>query len=426
MSAAVIYDEKQLYVKDFEALQEKDAPYWLSQLRQNAMNSFLSLQFPTSKDEDWRFTNVAPILKAGFQSSQRSVVLGMQEIEPFLFDKDATSRLVFVNGRFSNELSWMDGLDGVRAGSISNLNESLLSEHLCRYARFDKNIFTALNTAFIQDAACVFVPDGLVVERPIHILFVSAPKNDEIYHPRILVVTGKGSVANIIESHVCRDKKSYFSNSVVEILLGDGSILEHYKFQNESENSFHIASTYVEQQRDSSYASFSMTLGAELSRNEMNIRLNGVGANCALNGLYLTDGIQHVDNQTLIDHARPHGTSYQMYKGILNGKSRAVFNGKIIVQKDAQKTDARQVNKNLLLSDGARVNTKPQLEILEEDALFYLKSRGMSDQNARSLLMYGFINDVLLNMKTDVVRDKLTEVIMSRLAEFGSAKGEAS
>lgn len=440
MSVDLIAEEKQQYLNDFEALEKANrTPEWTRQLRRKAVEQFQSLNFPTIKDEDWRFTNVSPIVKSDFRSSLNPapVMPSLRQIEPFLFGGADCPRLVFLNGHFSRKLSSIHSLpEAVKIENLSNIltqQNDLLEQHLGTYAPIDRNIFTALNTAFLHEAAVVHVPDGCVLEGPINILFISAPQGKEVYHPRVLIVTGKGSITNFVESYASLNGNPYFTNTVTEIVVGEGSVMEHYKIQRESEQGFHIAATHTHQKRDSSYSCFSLTLGAELSRNELNVLLNGIGANCILNGLYLTGGIQHVDHQTSIDHSRPHGTSHELYKGILDGKSRAVFNGKIVVRKDAQRTDAKQVNKNLLISDGARVNTKPQLEILaddvkcnhgatighlEDDALFYLKSRGISDQNARSLLMYGFINDVLTRLRVESVRDKLDTILMARLQQF--------
>jgi Fe-S cluster assembly protein SufD len=315
-----------------------------------------------------------------------------------------------------------------------------IEAHLGHYARFYDNVFVALNSAFLQEGAVILIPDGCIVEKPIELMFVSTAQTKAHHHPRVLIVTGKGSIANIVENYTGLNTGIYFSNAVTEIVLGQGSVMEHYKIQRESEQAFHIANTRVHQHRDSSYGSLSMTLGAELSRNELNVLLAGEGASCELNGLYLVGGIQHVDNQTNIDHAQPHSTSQELYKGILSGKSHAVFNGKIIVRKDAQRTDARQINKNLLLSDGARVNTKPQLEILaddvkcnhgatighlDEEAMFYLKSRGMSEPKAQRLLMYGFINDVLIRLKKESIREKINSLLIDTLKQFAQDKEEA-
>ncbi|HJZ12962.1 MAG TPA: Fe-S cluster assembly protein SufD, partial [Acidobacteriota bacterium] len=298
------------------------------------------------------------------------------------------------------------------------------------------DIFTALNTGLFQDAAVVYVPDGCVIEAPIELLFISSSRENAFINPRILIVAGKSSTTNIVESYVGFNELPYFCNAVTEIVLEEGAVMEHYKVQKDNQRSYHLSATKVHQSRDSAYTSLVVTLGSKLSRNELNVLLDGAGASCNLNGLYLIGGTQHADHQTMIDHARPYGTSQELYKGILDGESSAVFNGKILVRKDAQRTDAKQTNKNLLLSDGARVNTKPQLEILaddvkcnhgatighlEEDALFYLRSRGISARRARMLLLYGFINDVTARMKSESVRTALDAVLSSQLRQFAEA-----
>lgn len=434
--------EKETYLRDFEALKQESAPDWLSRLRQSAMENFLSLEFPSTKNEDWRFTSIAPIVKTDFRTFADADKPDIAQIRAhFLGSEGANHRIVFVNGRFSQELSAVTSLPkGVVIGSFSGSNIPIIEEHLGQYARFDQNIFTALNTGLFQDAAVLYLPEGHVMESPIELLFVSTARENALINPRILIITGKASSTNIVESYVGFGDVPYLCNVVTEIVLGEGSIVEHCKVQKENQGSYHLSTTRVHQYRDSTYTSLLVTLGSKLSRNELNVVLNGTGASCNLNGLYLIDGSQHADHQTTIDHARPNGTSQELYKGILDGASHAVFNGKIIVRKDAQRTDAKQTNKNLLLADGARVNTKPQLEILaddvkcnhgatighlEEEALFYLRSRGMSARLARMLLMQGFINDVTGRLKSERVRTWLEVILSGKLQQFVERKEAA-
>ncbi len=435
-------EEKQSYIQDFKRLEERMQPAsgWLQKLRLEAFDRFASLHFPTTHEEEWRFTNTAPLSKIPFRAVFESFKEpDLSQLEPFLFGKE--TRLVFVNGCYAERLS-SDRSSGLRVDNLEQamLHPASLEEHLARYAGWGQNTFTALNTAFLLDGAFVEIPEGMILEKPIHLLYLSTAPTDTVFHPRVLIVAGKGSEATIVESYISLTDHRYFSNAVAEVVLGEGSILHHLKIQKESPKGFHVSTIQVQQNRDSAYSSFVLTLGAELSRTDLNVRIDGLGARCTLNGLYLVSGNQHTDHHTEIDHVRPHGTSQELYKGILDGKSRAVFNGKIIVRKDAQRTDAKQVNKNLLLSDGARINTKPQLEILandvkcnhgatighlEEEALFYLRSRGMSDPSARTLLMYGFVNDVSGRIRSEEVREKIERILMGRLQDFAGTQEAA-
>jgi Fe-S cluster assembly protein SufD len=306
-----------------------------------------------------------------------------------------------------------------------------VQQYLTRYAPYESNAFTALNTAFLQDGAFVSVPGGALLEIPVHILFVSTGMEAEfISSPRNLIVAERNSQVSIIESHVSLSDNVYFTNSVSEIVLGENAVVEYDKLQIESSRAYHIGSTHIQQERSSNFTSNAISLGGLLVRNNVSVVLDGEGAEATLNGLYLGTGVQHIDNHTTIDHAKPRCPSHELYKGILSGKSRGVFNGKIKVRKDAQKTDAKQTNKNLILSDEASVDTKPQLEIfandvkcthgatigqLDEEAIFYLRSRGVDVDRARDLLIYAFASDVVDRIKVEPLRDLLHEMIHARL-----------
>jgi Fe-S cluster assembly protein SufD len=301
--------------------------------------------------------------------------------------------------------------------------------HLGKHAPATSQAFVALNTAFLKDVAVVHVPAGRIVETPIHLVFIA--QGDEIAsHPRVLIVLERGAAATIVESYVGIGEGRTLSNAISEIVLADGAILTHYKLLQEPEETFHIGTTQVHQERDSVFTSFAVAVGSQLARSELNVTLAAPGADCTLNGLYVVEGSQHVDNHTAIEHAQPHGTSRQLYKGVLDGRSRAVFNGKVVVQPGAVATDAQQTNRNLILSDAALVDTKPQLEIrdndvrcshgatigqLDEDQVFYLKSRGMGEHRARSLLTYGFANEVIARMKLEPIRVELDRLLLNRL-----------
>lgn len=427
-------------LQTFETFQQKVHPqdsFWIKNLRAGAISRFAELGFPTLRDEEWKYTSVEPIVKNSFRFTFEPSRNGtrVQKIMPFLFGRGDWNRLVFVNGLYSQELSFLS--KEAKDAKILSLREALRSETskteacLGRQADFEKNPFTALNTAFIHDGAFIFLPKALLLREPIHLVFLSiAGEEKVISQPRILIVMGEGSEASVIESYISLNPDPYFTNAVTEIALHRGARLEHYQIQQESENAFHIATTEVASERDASFSSHVFSFGAQLSRHNLNVTLKAEGSECTLDGLYVVTARRHSDHHTVIDHTKPRGRSHQLYKGILNDQGRAVFNGKIYVRQDAQKTDAHQTNKNLLLNEGATVDTKPQLEIfaddvkcthgaavgqLEEEMLFYVKSRGISEENARGLLTYGFASEVIQGVKLERVRLELDRLLWKML-----------
>jgi Fe-S cluster assembly protein SufD len=411
-------------------------PAWLTNLREKSGEVFESRDFPTTRDEEWKYTNVAPILKIPYKSAADfdAVALTAEQIAPFLLEESLGSRLVFVNGRFAREASNLDALPP--GAVVANLSEiprehgGVAREHLAAYADYNEKTFIALNTASLGDGAFVYVPDGKVVEAPIHLLFLSAANEPLMSTPRTLVVAGRGAVATVVESYAALDGEVYFTNAVTEVVVNEGAVVRHYRLQEESERAFHIATTEVRQERASDYTSYAISLGAEIARHDLNVALTDENSETTIDGLYVVTGRQHADNHTAIDHQRPHSASHQLYKGILDGRSRAVFNGKVFVREGALLTDARQLNKNLLLSPDAHVDTKPQLEIfaddvkcahgatvgqLEEDELFYLASRGIPPERARALLTYGFAEDVISRIKLKSARERLDRMILDKL-----------
>ena len=412
-------------------------PAWIKSLREDAMASFTKLGFPTLRDEEWKYTSVEPLVRDSFRFvfEPSSNGTAIQKIAPFLLGSPNWNRLVFVNGLYAKEESHLSGAaEGLKVGSLKEALRSepdSIKDFLARRADFKKNAFTALNTAFIHDGAFISLPPGVILEEPIHLVFLSTSGKEKIIsQPRKLVIAGEGSQANIIESHLSLNGGIYFTNTVTEIFLHPGARIDYYQIQRESENAFHVAATRVASGRDTSFSSHVFSFGALLSRNNLEVDLNDEGSECVLNGLYVVTDTRHVDHHTVIDHAKPHGRSHQLYKGILSDKGRAVFNGKIVVRQDAQKTDAHQTNKNLLLSEGATVDTKPQLEIfaddvkcthgaavgqLEEEMLFYLKSRGIGEENARNLLTYGFASEVIQEAKLEPVRSELNQLLWKAL-----------
>ncbi len=414
-------------------------PLWLRQTRERAFERFEHVGFPTVQNEEWKYTNVAPIARSEFIPVLDSGE-GMGN-EPSLaalaYEETRHSRLVFVNGVFSKNLSSLDALpNGVIAANLAEVlengdQEARIREHF-ESADMDENGFTALNTALFSSGAFVLIPAGVTVEKPIHLLFVSQTTNGQALasFPRVLIVAKENSAATIVESYVSESNDSYLTNAIIDFVLETGARLQHYKIQRESASSFHIATTNADVGKDAGYDTTAINLGASLSRHNIAVSLDHEGGECAVDGLYMIDASQHTDTHSVIDHRQPRCTSHQLYKGILDGKSRAVFNGKVFVRHGAQQTDARQTNKNLLLSNEARVDTKPQLEIfaddvkcahgaavgrLDEDELFYLESRGIRPTLARNMLTYGFAEEVIEKIKVDSIRRELDEAVLHRL-----------
>ena len=426
------------FQKAMENPEREKLPSWVERLREGAIDRFEQLGFPTTDEEDWKYTNVAPLAKRNFAAVAADAIgpLHRDAIIPYVYPEARRSHLVFVDGIFRPDASSVEALpEGVWAGDLrrglASEQAEVLREHLARAADDNRNGFAALNTAFLG-GAFIYVPPGVRVASPVHLLFLSSAAGEESVatFPRALVVAGRGSELTIIESWEATGEAAYFTDAVTEVFVGEEARLVHYKIQRESDRSFHIASTHADLGRSSAYDLTTVTLGAELSRHDINVRLDQPGAECWVDGLYIVGTGQHADTHSLIDHRQPHCTSHQIYKGILDGKSRAVFNGKVFVHRDAQQTDARQTNKNLLLSSEARVDTKPQLEIyaddvkcahgatvgqLEEEELFYLASRGLHPEIARNLLTYGFAEEIVEKIRIESIKKQLDEAILNRL-----------
>ena len=431
-----ILDVKNWYIKNFEKFENSlngGSAKPIHQIRREAISNFSKLNFPTTHDEDWRFTSIAPLLKYNFEPGELADVKASQ-VRKFLFKDIKGSVLVFVNGHFVPALSEIKKYpDGIIVGSISEEiknNSSVINRHFGKYANYREQIFTALSTAFTTDGAFVYVPDSKTIEEPVQVLFITSSSGMKIIsQPRNLYVTGKNSYTAIIERYVSLDDGIYFTNVVTEIAAGENSKLEHIKLQEENHNAFHISRTEVDQERASNFISHSISFGGEIARHDINSRFNAEGGECSLNGMYLITGEQLYDTHSLIDHAKPFCNSHENYKGILDDNSRGVFNGKVIVRRDAQKTNAFQENKNIILSSGALVNTKPQLEIfaddvkcshgatigqLNEDSLFYLKSRGIGEEKAKAILIHAFASDVVKTIKVEQVKNYLEEILEKR------------
>jgi Fe-S cluster assembly protein SufD len=429
---------KERYLSLFDRFEKNGAgtgPSWIREVRRSAISCFADLGFPSTRNEDWKYTSVTPLAQVPFETKvpPASTISG-DIVAPLSFTDPAYNRVVFVNGVFSPELSALRGIaSGIQVGSLAEAlhdDAAKVEPYLARHARYQNHSFVALNTAFIEDGAFVFVPEGLVLEEPLYLVFVSTTEGQPtVCHPRNLVVLGNASQARIVESYVGVGSGIYFANAVTEIVAGDGAVVDHYRLQRETDQGFHVGALAVHLSRHSNFTTHSLTLGGSLVRNDVHAVLDGEGIECVLNGLYLVDGQRHVDNHTHIEHVKPRSSSRELYKGVLDGKARGVFNGKILVHKAAQKTDAKQTNRNLLLSPDAVVNTKPQLEIytddvkcahgstigqLDLDALFYLRSRGIDEESARSLLCYAFASDIVRRIKIGPMRARLDQYLTSK------------
>ena len=430
----------QSLLQDFEARRATataEGPEWLETLRLQALDRFAATGFPTSRDEEWRFTPVGPIAQTSWNRAIRPARITRDDLQRFAFGHPEWLTLVFVNGVYQEELSSgrEAGLEGIKVSSLSEAlrrNGTVLEGHLSRYATLESSPFTALSTAFIHEGAFVHVLPNAQPSRPVHLVFVTTKEAaGSVVHPRNLVVVERGARAAVVESYVTlAPSTTSWTNTVTEVAVGANAWLEHTRIQREGERAYHIGATYVDQQRDSHYRSFTMAMGGALARHTLHARLNDENVETLLYGLYFTRGEQLVDNHTAIFHDRPNCRSWEVYKGVLEGRSRAVFNGKVFVKPEAQKTDAKQTNRNLLLSDAAKVNTKPQLEIFADDvkcthgatvgrlddlALFYARSRGVPADEAQRLLTYAFAAEVIAEVALDPVREELERLVRERL-----------
>ena len=425
-----------LYAARFEALLGRRAqadPAWLTTIRRSAFAKFRAMGFPTTRDEDWRFTPIGPITQTAFAEAS-PVEVTRAAIAPFLVRQMPSTLLVFVNGRFAPALSSPGALGrGVIATSLGTAivsDPGLVDPYFTRCAGCDRQAFVALNTAFTEDGAFVHVPANTVVPEPIHVLYFSTTAEPAIAHPRTIVVVGDNSQAKVVESYGGIDGERYLTNAVTEVVCGEGAHVEHCRVQRESHHAWHVSSTHVLLERAAVFTQQNITFGGAIARNDVSAVMGGEGAVCTLDGLYLATGTRLVANQTAIDHAKPNCESHEVYKGMLDGQSRAVFNGKIFVRPHAQKTDAKQTNKVLLLSEDATINTKPQLEIfaddvkcthgatvgqLDEASLFYLRARGIGLEQARAMLVHAFASDIIDRVTIAPLREALEEALLTEL-----------
>ena len=476
------------YVKAFARLEQAGPgrqPPWLLPLRKAGIARFAELGFPTLKHEDWRFTNVAPIAKLPFRpvldapfeepnARQLDARFGLPDARlldtrayrPYAVQRNwlpltkpdaeqlgrlplaklSGPRFVFINGIYSPELS-REAIapDGVRIGSLADAlvtDAALVEKHLGRYLRTEDNAFAALNNAFFQDGGFVFVSSGRALAEPVHFLFVNTGKETgAANHPRNLIIIEPGAKATVIESYVGIGDASAatFTNAATEFLLGDGAVVEHCKLQDENPGAFHIAALHSRVGAAANFLAHSVAIGAKLSRNNIRTTLDGEGIEAVLNGVYLTGGEQLADHHMVVDHAKPNCASHEYFNGILAGRSRGVFHGRILVRPDAQKTDAKQTNKNLLLSDEASADAKPQLEIyaddvkcthgatvgqLNEESIYYLRSRGIGLEAARRMLIHAFAGEIIDRVKHDGLREELDALVWDRLEQQSVVVGK--
>ena len=412
-------------------------PKWLAPLRKAGIASFADQGFPTLHDEDWRFTNVAPIAKLNFSLAGQVAVNGAESkaLTDSVFANLPGHRLVFVNGFFSAKLSSLKPVTGgVRIENLSAAlaNDSeLIEKHLGQYAHTANNSFAALNQAFFSDGAFIFVPQGVAVAEPVQLIYISSAKQSgEVILPRNLIIAEANSKLTVVESYLSTGDVAYLTNAVTEIFAGDNAFIEHVKVQDEAVSAFHIATIAGEFGRASNVNVHSIALGAKLSRNNIRTKLAGEGLECVLNGLYLTKGEQLADHHMIVEHVQPHCASHEYFNGILDDKSKGVFHGRILVREIAQKTDAKQTNKNLLLSDDATADTKPQLEIyaddvkcthgatigqLNDESIFYLRSRGMSLDTAKQMLIHAFAGEIIERIKCEPARAVIDKLVWDRL-----------
>ena len=412
-------------------------PAWMLPFRKSGLARFAELGFPTLQHEDWRFTNVAPIVKLPFKPVFEATADGLtaEALKNFPFAKLPGTRLVFVNGHYAAALSKLAKLPaGVKVSNVATVlagEPALLEKHLAQLSPAGDNAFTALNQAFFLDGGFIYVPAGKVVEEPVQLIYVATAKqNGATVQPRNVIIAEANSQLTVIESYVTAGGAGYFTNAVTELVAGDNAIVELLKFQDEAADAFHMAAIHGRFGRASNTRVHSFALGAKISRNSIRTNLAGEGLECVLNGLYLTRGEQLADHHMVVEHVQPHCASHEYFNGILDDKSRGVFHGRILVQQLAQKTDAKQTNKNLLLSDDATANTKPQLEIyaddvkcthgatigqLNQESIFYLRSRGIGPETARRMLIHAFAGEIIERIQHEAARAELDKLVWERL-----------
>lgn len=428
------------YLARFEDAFEREGaprgPAWLYPIRKAGISRFAEIGLPTPQHEDWRFTNVAPIGRLPFRPLLAPTEASI-ELEKFHFTNLPANRLVFVNGHYSEQLSSiLPQESGIQIGSLAAAlrnDGALLQQHIGRFAKADENGFSALNTAFFTDGAFIHVPPGKSVREAVHLMFVSTiGEAGAAIHPRNLIIAESNSKLTLLESYVSTVQSAHVTNAISEFVIGDNAQVEHCKFQDESRTAYHLAALHLHLGAGADVISHSFAFGAKLSRNSIRTTLAGERLDCILNGLYITRDEQLADHHMIVEHARPHCNSHEYYNGILDDRSKGVFHGRILVQQEAQKTDAKQTNKNLLLSDDATIDTKPQLEIyaddvkcthgatvgqLNDESIFYLRARGIGIDTARRILVHAFAGEIINRVRCEPVREELDRLVWDRLED---------
>ncbi len=432
-------NEKQWYIDNFNSFEQKlngEKKLFTHEFRKEALAKFESYNFPTNKDEEWKYTNINPILKNNFTPALNidKGYTAKEDLEQYFFSGFEHHRLVFINGIFSASLSDVKSLPkGVVIGSLrinAKENSEIVKKYFSQISTIN-NAFNALNGAYSIDGIFVYVPKGKVVDLPVQALFLNGDKNHSILsNPRNLIVAEENSRVNIIMNYYGVPDSIYLTNAATEVNVEDSANVNIYKVQNENENAFHIEKVDVNQKNSTVFNHYSMTFGGAIVRNDINSKLDGENSECHYYGLYLGRNKQHIDNHTFVDHAMPNCMSNELYKGILDDNSRGVFNGKIMVRQDAQKTNAYQSNKTVLLSEKAVIDTKPQLEIFADDvkcshgatvghlddtAYYYIRSRGIPADLAKSMLIRAFANDVIESIKITELKEQLNHKIFEHL-----------
>ncbi len=403
---------------------------WQRTLRMRAVERANELTVPTTRDEEWRFTDLSPLYRIVFRPAASAGLLGKSQIDAFAIP-EAQTRLVFLDGCYSAELSHVNSSDGVSVGNLADVSksaETVAQTHLAQLAAIEEDVFAAVNTAFLRDGALIHVARDRVVNAPIHLLFV-ATRKDSAGYPRVLVVAEPGAQCTVVEDFVGATDGAYLTDAVSELYVAENARVAHVKLQRETPTAFHIANTSVRVARGGHYATWTVALGARISRHNLSIVQAGEATEFSIDGLALISGRQLADMHSSIDHAYAHGHSRQLHKTVVGGGAHAVFNGKILVRQGAQQTDSAQQSRNLLISDKAHVDTKPQLEIfaddvkcahgatvgqIEADELFYLKSRGLSDTAARNLLTYAFAAQVIERIPVKSLVDQLEKTVLEQ------------
>ena len=419
-----------IYTAKFRrSLEASNQPAWLKGLREDAFNYFTENGFPTVKNEAWKYTNVAPAAAENFGFSDDAI--DAESLEKFTYAETSNNQLVFMDGKLNlgnsslpQDLAVLSFGEALRDENFARI----IKEKLATAVAYDANGFAALNTAFLEDGTFLYLPKNAKIEQPVHFLYLST--GNRATFPRILVVAESFAEATIVESYARDAETKYLTSAVVEIFLADEAKLKHFRVQRESHEAHHIGATAAEINRGSVYDTTNINLGGKLSRHDIRVRFNAEAGEAFVDGLYMLNENQHHDTHSIIDHALPNCNSHQTYKGVLNDKSRGVFNGIVFVRENASGTDAKQSNKNLLLSNDARIDTKPQLEIfnddvkcahgatvgqLEEEELFYLLSRGLSENLAKNLLTYGFAEEIINKIEIESIKKALDEAVLNRL-----------